>query len=97
MEYRVVVMKITAGRMDDFVSEWTAHVARIRRRRGFTIVGAWVIEDTDEFAWIIGYDGDDGFAAADAAYYASEERKAVDPDPARFVEASSDHVGRRIV
>ena len=97
MEYQVRVMKVLPGRMDDFIVEWTAHIARIRRRRGFTIVGAWVVDDTDEFVWIMGYDGEDGFATADRDYYESEERRTVEPDPARLVESTNDHMGRRVV
>src|SRR5439155_6481224 len=57
---------------------------------GFRFVGAWVVEASDEFVWILGYEGPDGFAAADARYYASAERGAVRPDPAHLI-AASDH------
>ena len=97
MEYRVRVTRVEPGRMEDFVHEWTANVARLRRRRGFTIVGAWVLEGRDEFMWILGYDGEEGFDAADDAYRASEERRAMEPDPSRFVDDRDDRVARRIV
>ena len=61
---------------------------RSRRRR--RSVGAWVVEASDEFVWILGYEGPEGFAAADARYYASAERAAVRPDPAQLI-AASDH------
>ncbi len=97
MEYQVRTTRVAAGRMDEFVEEWTAHVARLRRRRGFTIVGAWIMEDTNEFLWILGYDGEDGFAAADAEYRSSVERRAIEPDPARLIEESNGRPARRIV
>jgi hypothetical protein len=34
----------------------------------------------------LGYDGPEGFVAADTAYYASAERAALDPDPAPYIE-----------
>lgn len=97
MEHQIRVTKIQAGRLDQFVAEWTATVARLRRRRGFTILGAWTIEETNDFVWILGYDGEDGFAEADAAYYDSDERKELDPDPARLIVSTDDRMGRRVV
>jgi hypothetical protein len=97
MEYQVRVTRVLPGRLDQFIAEWTATVARLRRRRGFTIVGAWAIDETNDFVWILGYDGDDGFAAADAAYYDSEERQEFDPDPARLIVSTDDRMGRRVV
>ncbi|MDX1449157.1 MAG: NIPSNAP family containing protein [Acidimicrobiia bacterium] len=97
MEYQVRVTRIEAGKMGQFVEEWKATVARLRRRRGFMISGAWALEETDEFVWVLGWDGDGSFAEADAAYYASDERRAFDPDPARLIVETVDHMGRRIV
>ena len=37
---------------------------------------------------VLAHEGDDGFAAADARYYASEERAALDPDPRRLLEGT---------
>ena len=75
--------------MDNFIGAWRQNVVPLRRKKGFTIVGAWVVRDTDEFVWILGYDDDaDGFAAADAAYYGSDERQALtgDEDPASYLD-----------
>jgi len=44
-----------------------------------------VIEAEGRFVWILGYEGEQGWAAADAAYYESEERKSLRPDPARLL------------
>ena len=68
MEYQVRITRIQQGMLDTFIEEWTATVARLRRRRGFTLAGAWAIDETSDFIWVLGYDGDEGFAAADAAY-----------------------------
>ena len=35
--------------------------------------------------WIIGYDGPKTWQQAEADYYGSPERKALDPDPARYL------------
>lgn len=97
MEYQVRVTRIQPGKLEQFVNEWTATVARLRRRRGFTIVGAWAMDETNDFLWILGYDGEGTFAEADAAYYASDERQTFDPDPARLIVYTEDRMGRHIV
>jgi hypothetical protein len=50
--------------------------------------GSWTIEGGDRFVWILGYDGPEGWEAAEQRYYASPERAALDPDPARHLEKS---------
>lgn len=86
MEYQLRHYRIRPGTMDAFVDAWLRGVYPLRQRFGFTFAGAWRVESADEFVWIIGYDGPEGFAAADARYYASDERKRMSPDPARFIE-----------
>lgn len=78
--------KAKDGELDAFIAEWKAGVVPLRRKFGFRVEGAWAIRERNEFVWIIAYDGADGFAARDAAYYASPERKALKPDPARHLE-----------
>jgi hypothetical protein len=99
MEYELRRNRIRAGATDDFLAAWLPQVPPLRRRFGFRFVGAWVgraDDDRDELVWILGYDGDDGFDAADARYYASPERAAFAPDPAQWFE-TSDHVRLRSV
>jgi hypothetical protein len=86
MEYQLRHYKIRPGTMETFLDAWLKGVYPLRQRFGFAFVGAWVVEDRDEFVWIIGYDGPDGLEAADRRYYDSRERKAIDPDPAQYIE-----------
>jgi hypothetical protein len=90
MEYQLRRSRIKPGHMRGFLEAWIGGVYPLRRRFGFSFVGAWVVEGSDEFVWILGYDGPDGFTAADARYYASPERARLAPDPARFF-AATDH------
>jgi hypothetical protein len=76
--------KIVDGSLDQFVEEWRERVAPLREQFGFRVVGAWTIPETNGFVWVISHDGD--FEEADQAYYTSDERKAMDPDPARHIE-----------
>jgi hypothetical protein len=83
MQFQLRVYRARPGELDDFVREWTEHVLPLRLRFGFSVLGPWVAEDEDLFVWILGHDGD--WEAEDARYYASPERHAIDPDPARHL------------
>ncbi len=79
--------RIRAGELDRFVEEWRAHLAPLRRRVGFDIPGAWTISEESRFIWLLVHPGGwDAFEEADARYFASPQRKAFDPDPARLIE-----------
>src|SRR5207249_946228 len=81
--------KIREGSMDAWLEEWSRHIRPLRERLGFRVVGAWTAGAT-EFIWILGYDGPLSWTEADLAYYASPERKAIDPNPARHIEAAEE-------
>jgi hypothetical protein len=83
--------------MDAFLDAWVRGVYPLRRKFGFTFAGAWRVEDADEFVWIMGYDGAEGFAAADRSYYASEERRGMSPDPAQYIEAPTNRMMRSVL
>jgi hypothetical protein len=84
--------RVKEGEMDGFVEEWRSKVVPLRRKFGFRVDGAWTVPKERMFVWIITYDGPEGFEARDAAYYASAERKAVAPDPARHLEHIETHL-----
>lgn len=69
--------------MDAWVEEWREHVLPLRQQFGFRIPVAWVAGE-DRFVWLLEYDGED-YQVANDAYYASDERRAVRPDPSRHV------------
>ena len=85
MELVLRIYTIKPGELEAWTDEWREHVLPLRRRLGFEVLGAWVSEETSTFTWLLGYDGPDGLAAANAAYYDSTERAALDPDPARHI------------
>jgi hypothetical protein len=85
MELVLRIYTIKPGEMDDWLDEWREHVLPLRRRLGFAVLGAWVSDATDTFTWLLGYEGSNGLAAANAAYYDSPERAALTPDPARHI------------
>jgi hypothetical protein len=85
VEYQRRIYTVRPGEMTEWISEWHRHVSPLRRKFGFEVVGPWVLEDEEKFVWILGYVGTGEWEAADAAYYESEERRAIEPDPARHL------------
>jgi hypothetical protein len=71
--------------MAQWLDEWKSKIVPLRVAHGFKVLGAWTVDDTDQFIWIISYDGPRSWKEAEADYYASPERKALDPDPARHL------------
>jgi hypothetical protein len=86
MYFQLREYTIEDGRLDDFVREWRELVLPLRVSLGFGVFGPWVEREASRFVWVVGYDGDIG--AANEAYYASPERAAMNPDPARLVVES---------
>jgi len=85
MEWQLRIYDIDPDSFDEWVREWRDHVAPLRRALGFEIVGPWVERDATRFVWLLGHDGREGFQEADDRYYASPQRRALEPDPARHI------------
>ena len=79
--------------MGEWIEEWRSKVVPLRVKHGFQVLGAWTVDGTDQFVWIVSYDGPKSWHEADADYYHSPERKALDPDPARHLA----HVQTRLI
>ena len=84
MAKQLRVYTVKPGEMDAFSQEWGEQILPLRLQRGFRVIGPWVIDETNQFVWILEHDGD--FEVADSRYYDSPERKKVDPDPVRHLE-----------
>ena len=69
MEWQLRIYEIEDGELDAWIAEWREHVAPLRRRLGFRILGPWV--DGHTFVWLIGLENGEDFASADASYYSS--------------------------
>ena len=80
---------IAEGHLDDFVAAWRAGVVPLRERFGFRIEAAWTVPEERRFMWILAHDApEEEWRALNDAYYASDERVALSPDPAQWVEES---------
>jgi NIPSNAP len=82
------IYTIKPGEMAAWVREWHELIAPLRRRHGFEVVAAWTIDGSDRFVWILRYTGQQSWEQADAGYYASPERAAMEPNPARHISHS---------
>lgn len=85
MPFQIREYTVRAGEMQDWISEWKSKIVPLREHAGFEVVGAWTVDGTDQFIWIIKYEGRKSWSEAEADYYASPGRKALDPDPARHL------------
>ncbi len=76
---------IDQGRLRQFAEEWKGSVLPLRLEHGFQVHDAWIIEETNQFAWLISYEGTESWEAKESTYYASEKRKTMEPNPARLI------------
>jgi hypothetical protein len=85
MTWQIREYTVKPGEMQEWLSEWRSKIVPLRQKYGFKVLGAWTVDGSDQFIWIIGHDSPESFDQANADYYASAERKAIDPDPARHL------------
>ena len=97
MEYQVRRYRIAAGKMEEFVEGWRSQVVPLRVRLGFVVHGAWALDATNEFVWVLSHAGPGDFAAANDAYYASPERTGMDPNPAEHIEEIHETMARGLL
>ena len=88
---------INRGSLHLFAKEWKEMVLPLRVEHGFRVHGAWIIEETNQFAWLISHEGPESWEAGESAYYASAERKAMDPNPARLIARAEEHVVESVI
>ena len=88
MEYQLRIYRVKPGDMDEFVSIWHEDLRPLRERHGFEVAGEWINEEGHEFVCLVGYEGPEGYAAAEEAYYRSPDRHAVGRDPDALVETT---------
>jgi hypothetical protein len=80
------IYTINKGKLDEFIAGWTRFVHPLHLEHGFKIELAVKMEETNEFVWIVSYDGTMAdWEAKQKAYYGSPERHAVSPDPAQHI------------
>lgn len=56
--------------------------------RDYVITPGHLDRPQDRFVWVLAYDGQDGFDAADERYHSLAERRDLDPEPSSFVKTA---------
>lgn len=83
--YQLRMYKVAPGRMDDFLAIFP-EVVDARRAVGFDVLGAWMIPEENRFVWIVSTDEPGGIEERAKAYYASAQRRAIEPEPAKLLD-----------
>lgn len=91
MPVQLRLYTINRGSLHEWVSEWEEKVRPLRLKLGFEITGAWTIPETNQFCWILKYEGPESWEKMDKAFHQSEERRAMQPDPARLIARMEDY------
>lgn len=85
MPMQLRIYTINRGALKEFAAEWEEKLVPIRRKVGFQVLGAWTVEATNQFVWLMDYDGPEAWEVKDREYFQSDERRALDPNPARLI------------
>lgn len=96
MREQVRIYTINKGALDLFAAEWEEKIRPLREKLGFVIVAGWTVAATNQFIWALRYEGEGSFEEADQAYFASDERRTMDPDPARLIARMEQYSADRI-
>ncbi|WP_327743905.1 NIPSNAP family protein [Streptomyces europaeiscabiei] len=81
---------VREGMVDEWVERWREEIVPLRLELGFTVDGAWVDRERNQFVWLISYDGPETFAERNAVYWASPERKAMNLEPDDYLLHTDD-------
>ncbi|MBJ6723373.1 NIPSNAP family protein [Geomesophilobacter sediminis] len=85
MREQLRIYTINKGQLQQFVAEWNEKLRPLREKLGFRVVAAWTVPETNQFVWVQRYEGDKSWEEQDKAYFASEERRVMQPDPGRLI------------
>jgi pyruvoyl-dependent arginine decarboxylase (PvlArgDC) len=81
-EFQLRTYRAKPGELHNWVEAWKTTLVPLRSEHGFSVVGAWVAEDENEFTWLVSADG---FSEREAAY--AQARDAAGFDPSRWLES----------
>ncbi len=85
MTAQLRIYTINRGQLQQFAKEWKEKVLPLRLEHGFDIEAAWTIEATNQFVWLISYEGGEEWQAKERAYYSSVARTGMEPNPSRLI------------
>lgn len=85
MPTQLHIYTINRGALDDFAQEWRDKIKPLRQKFGFQVSGGWKVADTNQFVWFLSRETVEDWEAQNQAFYQSEERRSLQPDPARHI------------
>ena len=85
MATQLRIYTINRGQLHQFAKEWREKIRPLRLELGFQVDGAWLLEETNQFVWLLTYEGPESWETKDSAYYASPDRRKMEPNPARLI------------
>ncbi|MBW2503039.1 MAG: NIPSNAP family protein [Deltaproteobacteria bacterium] len=97
MLLQIRIYTINRGALELFSQEWTEKIKPLREKLGFTIPAAWANHATNQFIWIMQLEDDRDWERLDSAYHGSEDRQAMDPDPARNIARMEHYFIERVL
>jgi hypothetical protein len=90
MAIQLRIYTINRGALNQWTTEWKEMIKPLREKLGFKILCAYTIEETNQFVWLLSYDGPSSWTTLDKAFHQSDERRMMKPDPARNI-ARTEH------
>lgn len=97
MTTQIRIYTINKGQMDEFVKLWKGQISPLRKSLGFEIPDAWVMEETNQFVWVLRYDGPEAWEEKDKAYFESPERAAMNPNPAKLIARAEEYMVKPVI
>ena len=85
MPTQIHIYTINRGSLDEFATEWRDKIKPLREKFGFHVSGGWKVKETNQFVWFLSRDTEDDWQPQNQAFYHSDERRSLQPDPARHI------------
>jgi hypothetical protein len=84
MKLQLRTYTVNKGALSGWVEEWRNQLVPLREKQGFKVLEAYTVPSTNQFVWLMGFEGE-SWESADQAYFDSPEPKTLQPDPARLI------------
>ena len=85
MPTQIHIYTINRDCLDAFAFEWRDKIKPLREKFGFNVSGGWKVKETNQFVWFLSRDTAEDWEAQNQAFYQSDERRSLHPDPARHI------------
>lgn len=85
MKSQMRIYTIKKNELYTFVEEWEKLIKPLRMKIGFNISNAWISNVKNQFIWIMSLDDNKDWESLDKDYHNSDDRKNMNPNPARNI------------